>query len=202
MKSEYIEQERKQKPSYRTSAGMFHQYQVKPKEEPMTGLLQKREEQSGDKKMDEIFRMGNSFGDISLGMNKNQETALVVRKKGNQNGPSLKREQKELNQQRSAAFHNRDGKMQVNKGMPQKGAFAFQTHEPEIRTKRLLEDTGQFVQKADQKTVQEMMPFMGDQIRQKELHTIEKVERESIEQREPAKVQQQLSAGKEEKKQE
>lgn len=196
-------QQREHDKEWRSSAGIFHQYHTGDNSQPMSGLLQTREEQNEEKQMKELFHMGNSFGSVVLGANKKNEMTLVVRKKQNQNGPTVSSGQKQLNQQRCTAWNHRVGKIQLNKGVENsKSAFAFSIRDTKVKIGSMVKDVGKFSAQKKQSAVKEMMPFMQSEWEKSELHRLEEKSREGLEKNELTSVREAFSREKERKKQE
>ncbi|MCH5264606.1 MAG: hypothetical protein J1F02_01815 [Lachnospiraceae bacterium] len=155
---EYMDREYEKKRE-NSSEGLFHQYQPQEREEGMRGLLQVRQEQNEEGRMQEIFRMGNAFGNVSLGANQKGEYTLLVNKEKNWQGPSMQREQRELNQQRCSVWNSWAGKLQLNSEKDRVGAAAFHTRDRGIRPVQMLQEMEKLSRRQGQETLRELLPF-------------------------------------------
>ena len=109
------------------SEGIMHERQDYSREKPMEGFREgPRSVREGG--MREIFRVENSYSSISLGINKKKEKALVVRRKHNQNGPTVSRNQKELDEDMSYRYVGRGGDNKLNRYSPVSSAFVLKNY--------------------------------------------------------------------------
>lgn len=109
------------------SEGIMHERQDYSREKPMEGFREgPRSVREGG--MREIFRTENSYASISLGINKKKEKALVVRRKHNQNGPTVSRNQKELDEDMSYRYVGRGGDNKLNRYSPVSSAFVLKNY--------------------------------------------------------------------------
>lgn len=151
----YSEKERANE--WKASEGIFHRHQHCQKE--MVGLQQKREDQTEEKKMEEIFHAENAYGNIELGMNQRKEISFVVGRKKYKNGPVASKEQKELNQQRCKAWNHRRGSLQLNLLRPEKSAYAFLLNKEKASGKEIFRETGKFGRRMGQETILSVLRF-------------------------------------------
>lgn len=164
---DYLEKEKKKE--WTASEGIFHRHQFCQKE--TTGLRQKREEQTEEKKMEEIFHIENAYGNIALGMNQRKEMAFVVSRKKYKNGPLVYKEQKELNQQRCKAWNHRRGSLQLNSLKPERSAYAFLMDKEKVSGKEMIRETGRFGRRMGQKTIASMLRTVHRQEREPGLYS-------------------------------
>lgn len=150
---DYLEKEKRKE--WKASEGIFHRHQYCQKE--MTSLQQKREEQTEEKRMEEIFHLENAYGNIELGMNRQKEISFVVSRKKYRNGPVASKEQKELNQQRCKAWNHRHGSLQLNPLQPEKGAYAFQLNKEKVSGGEIIRETERFGRRMGQETIFSML---------------------------------------------
>lgn len=141
------------------SEAIYHTRQHMAKK--MTGMEQRLGDKTKGKEMREIFHMENAFGDISMGVNEKKEFAFVVDRKKYWNGPLASREERILNRQRSSAWNNRLGYMELNRGDRQNSAYAFLLNKGWAPEKKLMQETGKFSKKMQQQTILSMLPFQS-----------------------------------------
>lgn len=189
---------------WRQSQGIYHAYGNSAKEEkkPVAGLRQKEENRTEEKELHQIFRMGNAYGNVSIGMNDKSEFALVVNREKNEDATSLKQGQRELNEAFGSVYPHRDGKQVVNSDMKQTGAFTYQMYAPEHRTKRVMRGAREFQRKYGQETLAQMIPFLNMEREKGELREREEAERGLRMEKASASAQRKAAADTEEKRQE
>ena len=113
--------------------------------------------------MREIFRVENSYGAISLGMNKKKETVLSVSRKKNMNGPTISRNQREVDEEMSYRWRGHAGDRELNRFNPVSSAFVLRSevkHEAESRTMghMLMRETERFGELTGQHQILSFMP--------------------------------------------
>lgn len=122
---EHFLAEHKGKRERSSSAGILHERQDYDKERPMEGYRENPEKTDEKGNMHEIFRVENAYGSIALGVNKEKEKALVVRRKQNKNGPTVNRNQQELDEEKSYSYTGKAGERELNRFSPISSAYVL-----------------------------------------------------------------------------
>lgn len=163
--------ERQRQNEEKSSGGVWHESFVKKDRQDMKRLRPKAEEkkQSKSKQMQEIFHTKNAYGEISLGMNQKGETMLVAGRERYRNGPTVERNEKQLDEENSYSWKGKAGNRKTNVKEPAKSAYALNStkqHEGEDRPngETLLAQSELFAQKTAQHTALSMLPQKSDKV--------------------------------------
>ena len=148
-----------------SSGGVWHDAYVRKEDVEMKHLRQKKERQSRSKKMQEIFHTKNAYGEISLGMNEEGETALVAEREHYKDGPTVENNARELNEENSYRWRQKAGFSMINVKNPADSAFGIQSpeykkvkedRETVMYAKALVEQSQMFAQKTGQHNAKTM----------------------------------------------
>ena len=149
----------------KSSGGFWHEsYDVnKDKLSEMKQLRPKKERQSKEKRMQEIFHTKNAYGEISLGMNQKGETMLATGREHYRNGPTVERNEKQLDEQNSYQWRGKAGNRMTNVKKPAESAFALNStkqHDGENRHRgdTLLLQSQLFAKQTSQHAALSLLP--------------------------------------------
>ncbi|MBQ9632571.1 MAG: hypothetical protein IJV04_06640 [Lachnospiraceae bacterium] len=156
-------EERRSRKEEKSSGGFWHESYEPQGRRPMEHLRQGREGVSREKRMREIFRTRNTYGEISLGMNQKGETMLVADREHNLNGPTVERNQKQIDEANAYYWRGKAGNRMTNIKEPVKSAFALNSthqHDGENRHRgdTLLLQSQIFAQQTGQHTAMSSFP--------------------------------------------
>lgn len=82
-------------------------------------------EKTEERKPNEMMRMESSYGGISLGASRKQKLTMVVHEKRASRGPGLKKDNREIEGNRTAAISELRGDFRTNSHSRRDSAFAF-----------------------------------------------------------------------------
>jgi hypothetical protein len=117
-------------------------------------------EQNEQTRPREMLSMGNSYGNISVGANRNREMLLTVSQRRQHNSETLNNDQKKLNGPRRRSVPDAVGWAYTNSSDSINSAFAFKTRKLQP-TKRLLASINKYIDKNGQNTVETILPFLA-----------------------------------------
>jgi hypothetical protein len=120
----------------------------------------------------ELFSMRNSYGNVAVAANRNQEMTLFVSENRRHNSKTLDNDHKKLNGERRRSATDLFGQAYTNRFDPINSAFAFKTGklQPE---KRVLDRIKKYVDEKGQNTVERILPFFTLDRDKKKLHELE-----------------------------
>ncbi|MBR1633899.1 MAG: hypothetical protein IJ682_02425 [Lachnospiraceae bacterium] len=163
--------ERQRQNEEKSSGGFWHENYIGKERSGRKPLRQKAEEkkQSKSRQMQEIFHTKNAYGEISLGMNPKGETMLVAGRSHYRNGPTVQRNEKELDEQNSYSWRGKAGNRKTNVKEPAKSAYALNStkqHDGENRHRgeTLLLQSQLFAQATAQHNALSMLPEKSDRV--------------------------------------
>ena len=119
----------------------------------------------------EMFKMGNSYSNLSIAANRNREMTVVTSEKRRHNSETLSNYQRKLNGQRRRAVSAPFGRAYADSYDPINSAFAFKTGKLQP-AQRVLAEITKYADKAGQTTVRKNLPFLtlqDDKMRLQEL---------------------------------
>jgi hypothetical protein len=119
----------------------------------------------------EMFSMGNSYGNVSVAANRNQEMTLFVGENRRHNSGTLDNDHKWLNGERRHSVNDPFGKAYSNVFDPVNSAFAFKTGKLQPAGK-VLERIKKYVEEKGQNTVENILPFFTLEREKKKLQAL------------------------------
>lgn len=117
-------------------------------------------EKSGEQRPNEMLRMESSYGGISLGASRKKKLTMVVHEKRASKGPGLKRDNREIEGNRTAAISELRGDFQTNSHSRQDSAFAFREKLRET-PHRMMEAIQEMMDENYQRSAEQVLPFMN-----------------------------------------
>lgn len=119
----------------------------------------------------EMFSMGNSYGNVSVAANRNQEMTLFVGENRRHNSETLDNDHKWLNGERRHCVKDPMGHTFTNRFDPVNSAFAFKTGKLQPAGK-VLNRIKKYVEEKGQNTVENVLPFFTLERDKKELQEL------------------------------
>lgn len=146
-----------------SSGNIWHETYIRSEDREMKHLRQKEERRTVAGKMREIFHTRNAYGEVSLGMNRKGETMLVAERERFSDGPTVERNSKILDEDRSYEWRGQSGMRMVNMRKPAESAYALRsTHRSDKETRHrgesLLAQSQDFAQRVGQDVALSMFP--------------------------------------------
>lgn len=139
-------------------------------------------ENARESRPNEMLRMESSYGGISIGANRKQKMTMVFHEKRQHNGPSLKKDEQEVDGNRAVSLSELRGDFRTNSHDRVKSAMVYQ-EKTEETPPRMMSRIQEMMDENRQKSGEKMLPFMN---RKEDLKTRERIEqglRASLEQR-------------------
>lgn len=139
------------------------------------GILQLKETKRGDKKKDltgyessgkesrrvkEIMRFENSYGNIAFGSGPEKEMTILVSEKRRHNQPNVSNREKKLRESRQIQRPVSRGRVYRNNGSREGGAVAFQYHR-DVSARGMLGRMQAYASQCGQETLRQMTPFLA-----------------------------------------
>lgn len=147
--------------SWQNSEGIYHSFdsEITGQKEKMTGLHEGIGI-SGEKRMKEMFRLENSYGNIAIGSNKKKEAMIVVSQKREHNEKSTNRNQKELQMEQAKRKVSPKGEFLVNPGGEKEGATVYRV-DVRMTEEKIIPQLKGFVNQEDNIMLEKRMPFLS-----------------------------------------
>lgn len=147
--------------SWQFSEGMYHIFDAKPflEKEKMTGLYEGREI-SNRQKMEEMFRLENSYGNIAFGANKKKEAIIVVSQKREHNEETTNENQKELQMERAERTVSSRGEFLQNQREEKEGAAAYHV-DLKMCEQKIIPQLKDYTKKKENAMFEKRMPFLS-----------------------------------------
>lgn len=142
-------------------------------------------EKSEEKRPNEMMRMESSYGGISLGASRQKKLTMVVHEKRASKGPGLKKDNRELEGNRTASISELRGDFQTNSHSRRDSAFAFREKLSET-PQRMMEQIQEMMDENQQRSGEKVLPFMNRKEDEAKSRQIQKGIRESQEKRDMA----------------
>lgn len=139
-------------------------------------------EKTEEERPNEMLRMESSYGGISLGASRQKKLTMVVHEKRTARGPGLKKDNKEIEGNRTAAISELRGDFRTNSHSRRDSAFAFRESLRET-PQRMMEQIQEMMDENHQRSGEQVLPFMNRKEDLAEKNEIQKELRESQEKR-------------------
>ncbi len=139
-------------------------------------------EKTQEERPNEMLSMENSYGGISFGASRQKKLTMVVHEKRVSRGPGLKKDNKEVEGNRTATISRLRGDFKTNSHSRRDSAFAFKESIKET-PRRMMEKIQQMMDENHQRSAEQVLPFMNRKESQAERDQIQRELRESQERR-------------------
>lgn len=174
-------QEKQEPISWKKSEAIQHMYGENSMEtkEKTTGLYDRQSEHSSHSQMREVFRAGNSYGNIAVGANKKKEAVVVASQTREHNDKTTEENQKKLNMERKKKEISTNGEFLFNNSQLAESAWAYKGS-TKISEKRVLDEIKEYGEREESKMLEKRLPFLGLEKDEKQMvHLREKIRERS-----------------------
>lgn len=147
--------------SWKKSEAIQHMYGENSMDtkEKTTGLYDRQNEHLSNKKMKEVFRVANSYGNIAVGANKKQEAIVVISQTREHDEKTTEENQKMLHTERKKRETSSNGEILLNNSRLAESAWAYKGN-TKVSEKRVIGEIKKYSEKEESKMLEKRMPFL------------------------------------------
>ncbi len=153
---------RRKADGFRRSEGLFRVKETKKdqKKEGITGCEYSGGSHREDRRIREILRLENSYGNIAFGSGPEKEMTILVSEKRRFDQPNITGREKKLRESRQIRRPVGRGKVYANSGDRSKGAVAFR-YDRGLSPAMMLGKMQDYAARFDQETLRQTVPFLS-----------------------------------------